>query len=88
MRWTGGANSISNQKKILRQYAKERHFPNPLFFVNGGNSGTSFERPGFQKMPDEIEAGRVSVRSTVLCLPPVTGGMFTGNGRISVRWEE
>lgn len=57
----GESNSISNQKKILQQYAKERHFPNPLFFVDDGYSGTSFERPGFQKMLDEIEAGRVSV---------------------------
>lgn len=56
----GESNSISNQKNILLQYVKQNHFLNPLFFVDDGYSGTSFERPGFQKMLDEIEAGHVS----------------------------
>jgi len=56
----GESNSISNQKNILLQYAKLNHFLNPVFFVDDGYSGTSFERPGFQKMMDEIEAGHVS----------------------------
>ena len=30
----GDSNSISNQKMILLQYAKENHFPNPTFFVD------------------------------------------------------
>ena len=50
----GESNSISNQKNILLQYVKQNHFLNPLFFVDDGYSGTSFERPGFQKMLDEI----------------------------------
>ena len=57
----GESNSISNQKRILEQYARERRFPNPVFFVDDGYSGTSFQRPGFQKMLDEIEAGHVAV---------------------------
>lgn len=56
----GESNSISNQKNILLQYVKQNHFLNPLFFVDDGYSGTDFERPGFQKMLDEIEAGHVS----------------------------
>ena len=44
----GESNSISNQKNILLQYVKQNHFLNPLFFVDDGYSGTSFERPGFQ----------------------------------------
>lgn len=40
---------------MLLQYAKEHRFPNPVFFVDDGYSGTSYERPGFQKMLDEIE---------------------------------
>ena len=54
------SNSISNQKNILLQFVKQNHFLNPLFFVDDGYSGTDFERPGFQKMLDEIEAGHVS----------------------------
>lgn len=45
----------------MEQYARDHHFPNPVFFVDDGYSGTSFERPGFQKMLDEIEAGHVAV---------------------------
>lgn len=30
----GESNSISNQKSILLQFAKERRFPNPTFFVD------------------------------------------------------
>lgn len=56
----GESNSISNQKNILLQYVKQNHFLNPVFFVDDGYSGTDFERPGFQKMLDEIEAGHVS----------------------------
>ena len=38
----GESNSISNQKMILLQYAKEHRFPNPTFFVDDGYSGTNF----------------------------------------------
>ncbi len=55
----GESMSIENQKGILLQYAKGHHFPNPVFFVDDGYSGTSFDRPGFQAMLNEIEAGRV-----------------------------
>ena len=57
----GESLSIENQKSMLLQYCKEHHFPNPLFFVDDGYSGTTYERPGFQKMLDEIEAGKVGV---------------------------
>ena len=55
------SNSIQNQKMILLQYAKENRFPNPTFFVDDGYSGTNYDRPGFQAMLGEIEAGRVAV---------------------------
>ena len=40
------------------QYAREHHFPNPTFFVDDGVSGVTYDRPGFQAMLAEIEAGR------------------------------
>ena len=57
----GESNSISNQKRILEAFARERRFPNPVFFVDDGYSGTDFDRPGFQEMLDEIEADHVAV---------------------------
>ena len=56
----GESNSISNQKSILMRYAKENRFPNLKCFVDDGYSGTDFDRPGFQSMLEEIEAGHVS----------------------------
>ncbi|MFR8707897.1 MAG: recombinase family protein [Subdoligranulum sp.] len=41
---------------MLLEYAKKNHFPNPVFFVDDGCSGTNCDRPGFQRMLTEIEA--------------------------------
>ena len=57
----GDSNSITNQKDILLRYAKEHRFPNPTFFVDDGYRGTNYDRPGFQQMLSEIEAGKVVV---------------------------
>ena len=56
----GESGSIANQKQILLSYCKSQHFPNPKFFVDDGYSGTNYDRPGFQEMLAEIEAGNVS----------------------------
>ena len=56
----GESNSISNQKDILLRYAKQNHFLNPEFYVDDGYSGTTFERPAFQKMLADISEGKVS----------------------------
>jgi len=55
----GDSNSIVNQKAILSKYAKENHLPNPIFFVDDGFSGTNFDRPGWNDMLEQIEAGKV-----------------------------
>ena len=57
----GESNSISNQKTILKTFAQEQHFTNLVFFVDDGWSGTSFERPGFQKMLEAVENDQVAV---------------------------
>ena len=56
----GESNSISNQKKILMQYARQHKLPNPRFFVDDGISGTTFERSGFKEMQALAEAGQVA----------------------------
>ena len=58
---TGESNSIVNQKAILKKYAQEQGFRNIQFFVDDGYSGANYDRPGFQAMLAEIEAGRVAV---------------------------
>ena len=56
----GESNSISNQKEILMQYARQHKLPNPRFFVDDGISGTTFERSGFKEMQALAEAGQVA----------------------------
>ena len=55
----GESNSISNQKKLLEQYAKEHGFTNLVHFTDDGISGTRFDRPGFLAMMKEVESGKV-----------------------------
>lgn len=56
----GESNSISNQKRILETYAREHGYHNTRFYTDDGWSGTNFQRPGFQAMLADIEAGKVS----------------------------
>lgn len=51
---------MRSQKKLLSKYAKDHHFPNPKFYVDDGYTGTNFNRPGFQEMIGDIEAGYVT----------------------------
>ena len=53
----GESNSILNQKKYLEDYARKSGFNNIKHFTDDGYSGTNFNRPGFQSMIAEIEAG-------------------------------
>ena len=55
----GESNSIANQKKILLKYATDNGFPNPAFFIDDGVSGVTFDRPGWNKMIQLAEAGKV-----------------------------
>ena len=55
----GESNSISNQKKMLEDFAHRNGLPNPTHFTDDGVSGTRFDRPGFLAMMEEVEAGRV-----------------------------
>ena len=55
----GESNSISNQKRILENYAKQNGFCNLKWYTDDGYSGANFQRPGFQSMLADIEAGLV-----------------------------
>lgn len=56
----GDSNSIKNQKAILKKYADDNGFINTEFFVDDGVSGTTFDRPDFQRMIAEMESGKIS----------------------------
>ena len=54
------SNSIQTQRMMLRDYAQT----NGLFvvdeYVDDGWSGTNYDRPGFQRMIDDIEDGKIN----------------------------
>lgn len=56
----GESNSITNQKKMLENYAEDNNITPYLHFTDDGISGTRFDRPGFVSMMKEVEAGNVS----------------------------
>lgn len=55
----GESNSIINQKKFLEDYARVNGYKNIRHFTDDGYSGTNFNRPAFQELLGEIEAGNV-----------------------------
>ena len=54
------SNSISNQRTLLQQKAKEYGLTNTRCYVDDGFTGTNFNRPGFQQMLEDIDLGYVS----------------------------
>ena len=55
----GESNSITNQKRLLEEYARNHNLTNTIHFTDDGISGTRFDRPGFMAMMAEVEAGRI-----------------------------
>ena len=74
----GESNSISNQKRILEAYAKQNGFTNLRWYTDDGYSGANFQRPGFQAMLADIEAGKVG---TVIVKDMSSWGVIT------CRWD-
>ena len=58
------SNSIGNQRAILERYATESDFDIIGEYVDDGISGTTFERPNFKRMIEDIEGGKITI---VLC---------------------
>ena len=55
----GESVSIENQKRILEDYARKNGFVNIRHFTDDGYTGRNFNRPSFQRMIADIEAGKV-----------------------------
>ena len=55
----GESNSITNQKQYLEEYAEAKGLKNIRHYTDDGYSGVTFNRPGFQKMIADVEAGLI-----------------------------
>ena len=53
--------SIGNQRDIIMRYIKENHLKFIDEYVDDGISGTTFERPSFQRMIADIEQRRINM---------------------------
>ena len=51
--------SISNQKVLLRDFAERNGLLDYEYYVDDGYTGRNFNRPSFQRMIADIEAGKV-----------------------------
>lgn len=56
----GDSNSIQTQRMMLRDYAQSHGLFVVNEYVDDGWSGTNYDRPGFQRMIDDIEDGKIN----------------------------
>lgn len=56
----GESGSIQTQKTLLTQYCKEHSIHVADYYCDDGWSGTNFDRPEFQRMLEDIEAGKIN----------------------------
>ena len=52
---TDVSESITNQKSLLLQYVKENNLRVYDIYIDDGYSGTTFDRPGFNRLINDIE---------------------------------
>ena len=55
------SNSITNQRMINNDWAKKHNIPVVGEYVDDGVSGSTFDRPGFKRMLEDIKAGRINM---------------------------
>ena len=53
--------SVVNQRKILRRFAKENNYKVYDEYIDDGYSGTNFERPDFKRLILDIEKNKVNM---------------------------
>jgi len=57
----GPSESVTNQKSLLNEFAQKHRLSVYDTYVDDGWSGTSFDRPDFQRMIDDIEGKKVNM---------------------------
>ena len=55
----GESNSITNQKKILEDYAEKNGYANISHYTDDGWSGASFDRPNWKRLIEDVEQGKI-----------------------------
>ncbi len=73
--------SISNQKLMLKDYAEKNGMFQHEYYVDDGYTGRNFNRPSFQRMIADIEAGKVGCVITKIY--PGWGGTISKRAVIS-----
>ena len=53
------SNSIENQKSIITHWAEQHQLSISRFYIDNGFGGTTFERPGFKNMIQDIADGKI-----------------------------
>ena len=61
---SGESLSIENQRKVLTNYINEQGWTLYDEYVDGGYSGTSFDRPGVKQILDDAKSGKINL---ILC---------------------
>ena len=61
MNYKDDSESIKNQKALLENFAKEQSINIYDFYIDDGYSGTSFQRPDFERMLSDIEAKKINM---------------------------
>ena len=59
-KYESDSESVINQKELLRNYVKSNNFNLVKEYVDDGFSGTDFERPGFQRMLEDINNKKIN----------------------------
>ena len=57
----GPSQSVQNQESLLREFVRQHRLSVYDTYVDDGWSGTNFDRPGFRRLIDDIEAGQVNM---------------------------
>ena len=57
----GPSESVTNQKSLLDEFVKNNRLYVYDVYIDDGYSGTNFDRPAFQRMIADIEAGKVNM---------------------------
>ena len=59
-KYESDSESVINQKELLKSYVKNNNFNLSGEYVDDGYSGTNFDRPGFQKMLEDIKKKKIN----------------------------
>ena len=59
-KYESNSESVINQRELLRSYVKNNNFNLCGEYVDDGYSGTNFDRPGFQRMLEDIKQRKIN----------------------------